>query len=107
MEDVGGEEGDDWHNDPALEMAARMLGAALNGDLDGMQAAIESGADIGAMDEDGNTALHLAVKAGYMDLVEALIVRGLDINAPNDEGDTPLLLTVCWYALSLRPCTLR
>lgn len=53
---------------------------------------INSGADLQAIDNDGNTALHLAAQNGYTDCVKALLTqRGDLINQPNNMGDTPLI----------------
>ncbi len=49
---------------------------------------LESGADVFARDDYGNTALHfprLNIK-----LTELLLNKGANVNAQNDEGDTPL-----------------
>ncbi|CAB0042013.1 unnamed protein product [Trichogramma brassicae] len=45
---------------------------------------------LNAMDESGNTPLHLAVAEGHCKLIEALLRRGADPNAADAEGSTPL-----------------
>merc|ERR1712112_152402 len=49
----------------------------------------------GGMEEDGNTALHVAVKHNNVNAVEELVkVEGVDINAANNEGETPVMVAV-------------
>ena len=53
---------------------------------------LESGANVLARDDYGNTALHFP--SLNMNLTELLLNKGADVNAQNDEGDTPLHKTV-------------
>jgi len=46
--------------------------------------------DINAMDEYGNTPLHLAVDRGSQDIAELLIANGARVNVRNANGQTPL-----------------
>lgn len=55
---------------------------------------IDNGADVNSADSDGNTALHLAVKAGRIVSAQALLSKGADLNARNKAGKTPLDLAV-------------
>ncbi|MBQ7159244.1 MAG: ankyrin repeat domain-containing protein [Treponema sp.] len=50
--------------------------------------------DLGAQDEDGNTALHLAARLNEADLCSFLIIKGADIEATNTVGNTPILEAV-------------
>ena len=43
---------------------------------------------------DGETALHLAAKYGYLDICLRLIRSGAPLNEGNKEGNTPLLLSM-------------
>lgn len=52
---------------------------------------LESGKDVNAKDEDGNTPLHLAAAAGHPQMIELLLKHGADINARGENGQTPLL----------------
>ena len=61
--------------------------------------ALSGGANIHAVDDEGNTKLHLLCKSksGAMSKTEAemalvLIERGADVSKPNDDGETPLHL---------------
>ena len=46
--------------------------------------------DINAMDQSGNTPLHLAVDRGSQDIAELLIANGARVNVRNANGQTPL-----------------
>ncbi|MEP6490182.1 ankyrin repeat domain-containing protein [Microcoleus vaginatus GB2-A3] len=46
--------------------------------------------DINAMDQSGNTPLHLAVDRGSQDIAELLIANGARVNVRNENGQTPL-----------------
>ena len=55
-----------------------------------VQLAIESGADVTAVDGIGNTALHYIADKGFHRAVELLVVSGANVNATNNRGQTPL-----------------
>lgn len=56
-----------------------------------VMALIESGAEVNAEDEYGNTPLHWAVKGGRREVAEALIEREATIDARDRDGFTPLI----------------
>ena len=62
------------------------------GTVDAVLAALDAGADVNAVDETGNTALHHVVDKGFDRVVELLVGRGAKLNATNDRGMTPLAL---------------
>ena len=64
--------------------------AAWGGDLDGVQAELDKGADVNAKDDGGMTPLHHAVMFGRKEVAELLIANGADVNAKDDRGRTPL-----------------
>lgn len=72
------------------EAAAReVLECARYGEIDELQALVESGADVNFRDGGGNTALHMACANGFVECVAAL----LDANATystNNNGNSPL-----------------
>ena len=64
--------------------------AAWDGDLAGVQAELDKGADINAKDEFGYTLLYLAASRGHKEIVKLLIAAGADVNAKSEDGWTPL-----------------
>lgn len=50
--------------------------------------------DINAVDEDGNTALHIAAKVNEADLISFLIIKGANTEIRNNMDDTPLHVAV-------------
>ncbi|HXG90513.1 MAG TPA: ankyrin repeat domain-containing protein [Vicinamibacterales bacterium] len=48
----------------------------------------EAGADVNAMDHEGNTALHNAAATGNVELILYLVSKGADVKAVNREGQT-------------------
>jgi len=64
--------------------------AAKNRGIEVIQAAIDSGVDIDAMDEFGKTPLHYAAEAGYLSGVELLLVGGADAELLDAEGVSAL-----------------
>lgn len=54
---------------------------------------LDQGANVDAMDADGNTALMWAIRKGHADLAYILIEKhGANVNAINFDGETPLML---------------
>ena len=76
----------------AAELLVRAAG--VDGDSQVVHGLLEHGVKVNATDREGNTALHLAARAGRMDVVSYLIAQGADINAVNAYGDSP----VAWAA---------
>ena len=60
--------------------------------LDLARIAVDSGVDINATDNGGNTALHDAVRGGFGSVVEFLAAEGADLNVSNEEGHTAFAL---------------
>ena len=64
--------------------------AAYDGDLAGVQAELDKGADVNAKNESGVTPLLWAAWKGHKEVAELLIANGADVNSKNDRGMTPL-----------------
>ncbi|OGB83386.1 hypothetical protein A3F66_05905 [candidate division TM6 bacterium RIFCSPHIGHO2_12_FULL_32_22] len=65
-----------------------LLDAAKVGDSAGVEAAIRAGADIDAVDINGDTTLIYAAASGRTDTVKLLLDRGADVNHTNRYGDS-------------------
>jgi hypothetical protein len=64
--------------------------AAEKGDLAGVQAELDKGADVNKKDNDGMTPLLIAVTLGHKEIVELLIAKGADVNVAGPFSMTPL-----------------
>jgi hypothetical protein len=70
------------HADPNADL----LTAAAAGDLQGIQAALQQGADANTADKDGNTPLILAAQKGSMAIAQLLLFNGAESSARNNSG---------------------
>lgn len=77
----------------AMEPNAELLDAAGGGDVDGVTAALQNGADTETRDEHERTALLLAATYDHVDVARILVANGADPNALDDRHDTPWLVT--------------
>lgn len=62
----------------------------LNGDIEKAKSYFTDQADINMVDENGDTALHVAARMNEGDLVTFLVVKGADTELKNNDGETPL-----------------
>jgi uncharacterized protein len=77
----------------ATQSAAPMAGAAMRGDKDALKALLKRGADVGAAQGDGMTALHWAAERGDTEMAELLVYAGANVGAVTRIGQyTPLHL---------------
>ncbi len=67
--------------------------AAKAGDLDGLHASLEAGADINRLDKQGWTALMHAVNKGNVLIVEGLVEAGADLDVRAADGATALFMS--------------
>lgn len=66
-----------------------------------MQLLLEEGARINQKQANGNTALHLAVKAGHEKVVRLLLKNKANINLRSTEGHTALQLAIIYQRLEV------
>lgn len=75
-----------------LWRGAQLLEAANLGDLEGVIRLLGEGADVNARNENGQTALNLAVQYDLSPMVEVLFENGADPNIPDTVGWTVLAI---------------
>lgn len=75
---------------PYLDAPDALVIAAGCGDGRLVDYLLESGHDINTRDEEGRTALYVAVDETYYGLAIDLLGRGADPNIPDNQGDAPL-----------------
>lgn len=67
--------------------------AANRGDVDGVEAALDAGADVNViLGEFGDTPLTVATLNGHLTVVEVLLDAGADTSIGDEQGSTPLML---------------
>lgn len=72
-----------------------LLFASRDGNLDAVQALLESGADVNQVSGgDGTSAINIAIANGHYSVGKYLLDHGADPNLPNLDGLTPLYATV-------------
>ena len=69
---------------------ARLIDAASCGDVDGVNAALDDGANPDAMDDDGWTALMEACIKGESEIVKILLNDGADVNSSTSTSGTAI-----------------
>ena len=67
-----------------------MIAVALK-NLETVSKLLELGADVSAVDLEGNSALHNACKNNISNIIAELISHGADLNQRNNEGKTPFM----------------
>ena len=76
-------------NTVSLVNCVRLCAAAGKGDLEGLQAILNSGVPATLEDYDFRTALHVAADGGHRACCELLVERGADVRAADRWGGTP------------------
>ena len=69
---------------------------SINGNLDGLNVLLASGADVDKTDNYGYTPLHWASINGHLEVVNVLVAAGAEVNKTNNGGITPLHLASCF-----------
>lgn len=68
----------------------RRLRLGENQILETVKAALDSGVDVNAVSQTGDTALHMAAASKFESIVRLLAERGAELNTQNRSGQTPL-----------------
>lgn len=78
---------------PAKAAASKLALAAARGDLEAVNAQLDSGADADGIGDSGYSALALAARWGHLAVVDALLERGADANLATRSryNSTPLM----------------
>jgi ankyrin repeat protein len=76
---------------PAKPGPAALVRAAIDGNVAGIDLALESGVDVNATDRHGSTALMAAVSTGRLEAVRRLLKAGAKPNQPENAGVRPLM----------------
>ncbi|HEY6760365.1 MAG TPA: ankyrin repeat domain-containing protein [Baekduia sp.] len=72
-------------DDDHTTLEAQLLAAVERGDVQGVVALIRAGADVGATDPRGRTAVTVAAFSGHAEVVHELIDAGADVDRQDDE----------------------
>jgi ankyrin repeat protein len=64
--------------------------AATSGDVKALQSALAGNVAVDAFDENGETALVLAIQHSHVEAVRALLAHGANPNTPDSHGLTPI-----------------
>jgi ankyrin repeat protein len=72
-----------------------LIEAAKEGDLKTVQALISAGDDVNQQNDEGDTALIIAIEKGHKEIVTALLEQPeIDLNHENNFAHTPLILAI-------------
>ena len=78
---------------PGVSYAAAIHDAAMKGDIAAITTALDSGADVNAIDMVGASPLYWAAQGGHLTAAKLLIERGADVNGKTNLGQ-PLTAAV-------------
>ena len=78
--------------------------AAYRGDHEIVEILLKAGARINPQDQDGATALQLAIEGNHPLVLRQLLEYGADLNRPNPQGGSPLSLVIAQDNLDLLQC---
>lgn len=84
--------------DQALDK--ELIQAAMNNNFSEVEYLVSRGANLNAVDSNGNTALHLMASYGWFDMANLLVTKGANLNSVDSKGNTALHL-IAYYGLRL------
>uniref|UniRef100_A0A336L2X6 CSON004035 protein n=1 Tax=Culicoides sonorensis TaxID=179676 RepID=A0A336L2X6_CULSO len=83
-----------------LDFDRGIWACAMYGDFDALEKHIKKG-HVNDRDANGYTALHYAIRTGYMRGVKMLVDAGADVNAQTNGGATPLHRAALWGQIDI------
>lgn len=69
-----------------------LLESVMNGDIDGIDRALDADESIDTTNVNGWSAAHFAVSGGNFALLEAVVEKGIDLNLADETGVTALMM---------------
>jgi ankyrin repeat protein len=78
----------------SMNLPESVRNAAINGDLEQVQAALQSGLNINAADENGNTLLMSVAMEGHDNIVTYLLSKGADIKKTDSSGGRAIVRAI-------------
>ena len=82
---------------PIQAYAGPAIDAVASGDTDALKTALANGANVNERDQDGETALHTAVRLDRADMIRILLDRRAEVNPLNYWRETPLSVAILNY----------
>ena len=81
----------------------KLFDSSLDGDLEGVMAALTQGGCVAMRNQQGGTPLLAAAQSGHTDMCGLLLENGSDVNIRIPEGFTPLLAAAQFQSARDRP----
>lgn len=69
-----------------------LLESVMNGDIDGIDRALENDESIDTTNVNGWSAAHFAVSSGNFEVLEAVVEKGIDLNLVDESGVSALMM---------------
>lgn len=80
---------------------SKLLESVIQGDANGIRAALDGGENIDLVNENGWSAALIATATGNLEVLATLIDAGIDLNQANAQGVTPLMLAASYVSVLL------
>ena len=75
-------------------LVSSYMDQAKKGNNENIQLLLTAGIQVDSVDEDGNSAIHLAAESGQTGVIDTLLSAGADKNLKDKNGNTPLIRAV-------------